>query len=336
ASEDDRIRKGGGDGHSHSGDSVDAVVAVSNPEGSAGTRAVNQTSYGQSPESRAVSFTWDHLSEADGNENDTRPLQRPEAVSDLTGLVKSLEKFAAYEGTHSNIFKGKWGEKLVAIKVLRGSRLNETTSRDFGKYGALISPVRIWPSESWNPSIHLIHSGVKAGMPDNILHEPRERHHIDSSSAIQYLHSQDPPLIHGDLKPANVLVDATGRAQVCDFGLARLLSEESMGMTTTSAHTGTMRYLAYELVVADETPYANRRNPAQIYRDMSQNIPPSREIPLDGPPSVEIQSLWDILNSCWATDPGARPSAEEVRVLVITNGSGFITALGSDFVLAKE
>jgi hypothetical protein len=41
---------------------------------------------------------------------------------------------------------------------------------------------------------------------------------------------------------------------VCDFGLTRILSEESMGMTTTSAHTGTMRYLAYELIVADESP----------------------------------------------------------------------------------
>jgi serine/threonine protein kinase len=47
----------------------------------------------------------------------------------------------------------------------------------------------------------------------------------------------------------NVLIDKKGVGQLCDFGLARLIKAKSgSGMTTTTAHTGTVRYLAYELV----------------------------------------------------------------------------------------
>jgi hypothetical protein len=84
------------------------------------------------------------------------------------------------------------------------------------------------------------------------------------------------------------------------------------------------------------TPYANRRNPAQIYRDMSQHIPPAKEIPLEGPPSEIIQSLWDILNACWATDPEARPSADTIEEFLVKNEDVLKVALESDFILTKE
>eukprot|EP00947_MAST-08B_sp_MAST-8B-sp1_P006517 g6517.t1 len=44
----------------------------------------------------------------------------------------------------------------------------------------------------------------------------------DVAAAMHYLHTRQPPVIHRDLKPLNVLLTETGEAKVCDFGLARL------------------------------------------------------------------------------------------------------------------
>jgi serine/threonine protein kinase len=51
----------------------------------------------------------------------------------------------------------------------------------------------------------------------------------------------------------NVLVDDDGSAKICDFGLLRLVRESApTGMTTKSSHTGTTRYLSYELVSGED------------------------------------------------------------------------------------
>eukprot|EP00927_Polykrikos_kofoidii_P046248 TRINITY_DN40464_c0_g1_i1.p1 TRINITY_DN40464_c0_g1~~TRINITY_DN40464_c0_g1_i1.p1 ORF type:complete len:786 (-),score=131.43 TRINITY_DN40464_c0_g1_i1:49-2406(-) len=58
--------------------------------------------------------------------------------------------------------------------------------------------------------------------------------------AVLFLHSQSPMVVHGDLKPANVLVDLTfdgPRARLIDFGLARRMSKsvQRLGMTKSWA-----------------------------------------------------------------------------------------------------
>ena len=45
------------------------------------------------------------------------------------------------------------------------------------------------------------------------------------------------------------MIDEHGIAQICDFGLSRLMQDyEGTPLNTTTDHTGTVRYLAKELV----------------------------------------------------------------------------------------
>jgi serine/threonine-protein kinase len=61
--------------------------------------------------------------------------------------------------------------------------------------------------------------------------------------AVHYAHQQG--ILHRDLKPANVLVAADGTPKITDFGLAKLLDEET-GATQSGAVLGTPSYMAPE------------------------------------------------------------------------------------------
>ncbi|KAM7515065.1 hypothetical protein LguiA_004648 [Lonicera macranthoides] len=65
---------------------------------------------------------------------------------------------------------------------------------------------------------------------------------IDVASALEYLHhGQTTPILHCDLKPINVLLDKDMIANVCDFGIAKLLGEdEFMAQIKTLATIGYM------------------------------------------------------------------------------------------------
>ncbi|KAI5002517.1 hypothetical protein ZWY2020_027167 [Hordeum vulgare] len=63
--------------------------------------------------------------------------------------------------------------------------------------------------------------------------------------ALKYLHEEnDKPVLHMDLKPANILLDDAMRAKITDFGLARLLDPQQT--IITSSRDGTLGYMAPE------------------------------------------------------------------------------------------
>ena len=62
--------------------------------------------------------------------------------------------------------------------------------------------------------------------------------------ALKYLHAQG--IVHGDIKPGNLMIDARKRIKIGDFGLARRVSDEDGSLLK-----GTTKYMAPEMV-ADE------------------------------------------------------------------------------------
>lgn len=65
---------------------------------------------------------------------------------------------------------------------------------------------------------------------------------VGVAKALRYLHDQEPPIIHRDLKSMNVLPTETLETKVGDFGVSRACSE---GFTTT-AGVGTPYWIAPE------------------------------------------------------------------------------------------
>ncbi|KIO18584.1 hypothetical protein M407DRAFT_83778, partial [Tulasnella calospora MUT 4182] len=52
---------------------------------------------------------------------------------------------------------------------------------------------------------------------------------FDVTRGIEYIHTQEPPICHGDLKSLNILVNSNYRAVITDFGSARRLTQEDIG-----------------------------------------------------------------------------------------------------------
>jgi serine/threonine-protein kinase len=67
---------------------------------------------------------------------------------------------------------------------------------------------------------------------------------IDTCDVLDYIHSQEPPIIYRDLKPANLMIDGrTNRVMLVDFGIARFVAPTQKGVTAI----GTMGYAPPEL-----------------------------------------------------------------------------------------
>jgi hypothetical protein len=65
---------------------------------------------------------------------------------------------------------------------------------------------------------------------------------VGLAEALAYVHGQG--IVHRDVKPSNILLDAGGKAQLGDFGIARLLDGSTLTLTGTTL--GTAAYMAPE------------------------------------------------------------------------------------------
>jgi len=63
-------------------------------------------------------------------------------------------------------------------------------------------------------------------------------------SAVQYLHSLDPPIIHRDIKPENILLDSNNSVKLADFGWSNFFNGDRRRLT----YCGTPEYLAPEMI----------------------------------------------------------------------------------------
>uniref|UniRef100_A0A1I8I6V5 Protein kinase domain-containing protein n=1 Tax=Macrostomum lignano TaxID=282301 RepID=A0A1I8I6V5_9PLAT len=153
-------------------------------------------------------------------------------------------------------------------------------------------------------------------------------------SALLYLHSQQPPVIHRDINCTNIIVlaDGTDRLKLIDFGLSIKLEQSVSHISASTSPKGTLNFMAPELLGDGESesvqysresdiwafgcsvyqmaigarPFATAKNLLQLVRLLDQNGAPLLQT---GQQSCS-QELLDFYSLCTAKDRKARISAE--------------------------
>ncbi len=146
---------------------------------------------------------------------------------------------------------------------------------------------------------------------------------------IYYLHCCKPPVLHLDLKSANVLLDQHGQAKVCDFGLAHLKLDGGGVMTartgspmwtapevlkgetiTEAADTYSFGMLLFELLTR-RLPHGNVSAP-QVVIGVITGMLKQPEYHAGVAGRAYPEPLPDLMRTCWQYETAKRPSFETV------------------------
>lgn len=73
----------------------------------------------------------------------------------------------------------------------------------------------------------------------------RARIIAEIACSLSFLHSLNPETIHGDLKPNNILLDSESSCKICDFGISRLLPEQTLRCPSFRRYTETRTIFPY-------------------------------------------------------------------------------------------
>lgn len=226
-------------------------------------------------------------------------------------------------GGMGTVYLAESAEERYAIKVMRSS--SPKLLRRFEQEQAILQSLRhrniarlvdSGVTESHTP--YLVMEFVE-GLP---IHDYCEQNHITFEGRIQLfrqvaeavMHLHRHLIIHRDLKPPNILVTADGTAKLVDFGIAKLLGDASMALTTHlglmtpdyaspeqvrggAVSTGTDVYLLgmllYELLTGD-LPFRDRHAPLhETLRRICEDEPakPSTLVARAGLPQEERRQL---------------------------------------------
>ena len=160
------------------------------------------------------------------------------------------------QGGHGTVYRGTLRDETVAIK--KCSIVNESKKKEFGKEMLILSQinhkniVKILGCCLEGEVPILVYELIPNGTLYHHIHHKKQGSHIsletrlriaqESAEALNYLHtSASPPIFHGDVKSANILLDQNYMAKVSDFGASILVpTDEAQCVTHVQ---GTFGYL---------------------------------------------------------------------------------------------
>ena len=154
----------------------------------------------------------------------------------------------------------------------------------------------------------------------------------DTSSALAYLHAMNPPIIHQDIKPANILMGNDGYYKLSDFGVSiharSAMSSKIANGESAYNSAGTISYMAPEKFSEDNLPImANDIYSlgTTVYEMLSGYLPFGADGGLTQKKGADIPNLpgdysmhlKQTVKECLNAEPWERPTAAKLEEIAI-------------------
>ncbi|OCH84445.1 kinase-like protein [Obba rivulosa] len=272
--------------------------------------------------------------------------------------MRNISAKPVASGGFAQVWRGRYGERDVALKVFRYSVL------DAGDDAKVFYQEAVFWKWLRHPNITCFH-GIdttsfqgQLAMVCDWMHEGTLAtflicHHnanrlkliLDTAEGLKYLHSMG--ILHGDLKAVNILINEKHVACLADFGLAALHTGK---LASKSLTIGSPRWMSPELLDPEEFgleraqitpqsdvyalswvfwevftgrfPYAQHKRDPTVIACISRGERHPR--PKDAAPLGLSEDLWSLMEVCWSTNWEERPDigtiTKQLQILIQSDG----------------
>lgn len=235
----------------------------------------------------------------------------------------------AYSVVNRAVLKGT----VVAVKTYVGTDYYGDLTADFNREIALLTRLRhpniiLFIGACRSPLCIVTELAERGCLYDVIRQTPHEMTWsriksiaLDSCKGLAYLHNQVPPILHRDLKSANILISDNFVAKISDFGIAKRLAVHTM-----TQRVGTTRWTAPEVLTNKTSSHAYSLGSdvysfgVIIWEMMTLQLPwgnvafdfqiedrvtSGEHLPV--PEATTPSQYRELMLQCWAMDSQARP-----------------------------
>ena len=253
-------------------------------------------------------------------------------------------------GGTSEVYYGNYRGTDVAIKKIKVKEINDNYFKEFKNEIVALTTIRhpnlviFMGTMIEDNNLCIVTEYCKGGTLFDLLYKKKHidipwnlrlKLLIDISKAINFLHTNDPQIIHNDLKSLNILLTDEIKdnsdnnhitIKINDFGLSKIIDKEKIEWEAPQGVVGSVQWMAPEVI------QNNCKNNTKVdvysfgiiiwevctriqpYKDMSvlqiinhvcneNGRPDCNLLPLEQMP----KGLLELMENCWNTDPSLRP-----------------------------
>ncbi|KAG1715946.1 hypothetical protein ID866_1235 [Astraeus odoratus] len=276
------------------------------------------------------------------------------------GEVKRVGQYPV-GGTHTmDIWEGLYlNEEKVAIKIIRAVHASPRSLQRFTREVEIWR--RVWEVDQGRhilplygfcqtdgPFPYVVTPWMPNGTVDKYVQNYPDVDHYalikHICEGVNLLHSMVPPIVHGDIRGANIMIDGSGNPLLADFGFSRIVEDiTGVAITQSSGIMDFQRWAARELclggkltpkadvysvgmtileLMSHQKPWPHIKFPHQVVLKVAEGDRPPR--PTDDAVVKRglDDRLWRLLERCW-DEPANRPSMTELLSMLYYRATGW-------------